>query len=123
MGVGGHFQEEITTEERQDNGKTMIFRHRKQELVDTDLKQSSLDYGSLSVSAYLNASERFRKELFEPVTNDFDDDRLTERFSFYRLMRMPVVVTSIVLVERIPYKLLLVAAEPPSVIRSCPKWR
>jgi hypothetical protein len=88
---------------RQNNSKIEIFGHRKQELVDTEGKQSSLDYGSLSVSPYLNASEWFRKELREPAAHDLDDDRLAERFSFYRLMRMPVVVTSIVLLERMPY--------------------
>jgi hypothetical protein len=62
--------------------------------------QSSLDYDSLLISANLNASEWARKELFEPAAHDLDDDRLAQSFSFDGLVRMPVVVTSIMLLER-----------------------
>jgi hypothetical protein len=56
-----------------------------------------VDYGSLSVSAFMYARERFRQKLREPVTHDVDDDCLAQSFSFDGLMRMPVVVASIML--------------------------
>jgi hypothetical protein len=48
--------------------------------------QSSLNYGPLSVSAFLNALQRFRQKPLESVTHDLDDDCLAQCFSFYRLM-------------------------------------
>ena len=92
-GAAGSFSNKTKTKPRQK--LKFYWEERGRELVDTELKQSSLDYGSLLRSAYVNASERFRQKLLKPVTHDLDDDRLTERFGFYRLMRMIVVVTSI----------------------------
>jgi len=48
----------------------------------------------------LNGREGFRQKLLKLVTHDLDDDRLTERFGFYRQMRMTVPITSIMLLKR-----------------------